>query len=200
MIHGDVTHGGIKRVFIDEVDGVKQGAVFRFIQGLDAGINRTVWGPDGNLYAGGVGSGGNWRHEGRLWYALHRFKYNEKSTFEMLAVRAKSKGMEIEFTEPIASNELVNGDTFEAQQFYYEATEEYGGPKLGVEDLEIKSVSLSADMKKVFLEIEGIQENKVVYIHIKKPLKSENDQSLWSTETLYTMTKKPVDGPRIKNP
>lgn len=200
MIHGDVTHGGIKRVFIDEVDGVKQGAVFRFIQGLDAGINRTVWGPDGNLYAGGVGSGGNWRHEGRLWYALHRFKYNEKSTFEMLAVRAKSDGMEIEFTEPIASGELMNVDVFEAQQYYYEATEDYGGPKLGVEGLRIKSVSLSFDRKKVFLEMDGIQENRVVYIHIKKPIKSDNDQSLWSTETWYTMTKKPVDSPGVVNP
>ena len=116
MIHGDVTHGGIKRVFIDEVDGVKQGAVFRFIQGLDAGINRTVWGPDGNLYAGGVGSGGNWRHEGRLWYALHRFNYNEKSTFEMLAVRAKSDGMEIELTEPIQDRETLDTGDFEVQQ------------------------------------------------------------------------------------
>ena len=200
MIHGDVTHGGIKRVFIDEVDGVKQGAVFRFIQGLDAGINRTVWGPDGNLYAGGVGSGGNWRHEGRLWYALHRFKYNEKSTFEMLAVRAKSNGMEIEFTEPIASDELVNADAFEVQQFYYEATEDYGGPKLGVEGLPIKLVNLSADRKKVFLEIGGIKENRVVYIHITKPFKSENNLSLWSTETWYTMTQKPMDSPGIKNP
>jgi cytochrome c len=199
MIHGDVTHGGIKRVFIDEVDGVKQGAVFRFIQGLDAGINRTVWGPDGNLYAGGVGSGGNWRHEGRLWYALHRFKYNEKSTFEMLAVRAKSDGMEIEFTEPINSEALLNTNVFEAQQFYYEATEDYGGPKLGVEELKIRSVNLSADRKKVFLEIDGIQENKVVHIHIIKPFLSENARALWSTETWYTMTKKPGDNPGLKN-
>jgi len=29
---------GIKRVLLDEVDGIKQGAAFRFIQGLDAGL------------------------------------------------------------------------------------------------------------------------------------------------------------------
>ncbi|EAR02678.1 PA14 domain-containing protein [Maribacter sp. HTCC2170] len=193
MIHGDVTHGGIKRVFIDEVDGVKQGAAFRFIQGLDAGINRTIWGPDGNLYAGGVGSGGNWRHEGRLWYALHRFNYNQKSTFEMLAVRAKRNGMEIEFTEPVASDTQLGVENFDAQQYYYVATDQYGGPKMGEEDLKVVSVNLSNDRKKVFLEIDGIEEKKVVYIHIKKPFKSENGQSLWSTETWYTMTKKPGD-------
>ena len=193
MIYGDVTHGGIKRIFIDEVDGVKQGAAFRFIQGLDAGINRTVWGPDGQLYAGGIGSGGNWRHEGRKWYALHRFNYNAKTTFEMLEVKAKVGGMEIELTEPIAKSEKVGIENFEMEQYYYEATEQYGGPKKGVEALKITAVNLSEDRKKIFLTTNGIKDRKVVYIRIKKPFVSESAQKLWSTETWYTMTKKPVE-------
>ncbi len=40
MIHGEVTHGGIKRVYAERVNGRLQGAVFRFIQGLNAGVNR----------------------------------------------------------------------------------------------------------------------------------------------------------------
>lgn len=193
LIYGDVTHGGIKRIFIDEVDGVKQGSAFRFIQGLDAGINRMVWGPDGNLYAGGIGSGGNWRHEGRLWYALHRFNYNAKTTFEMLAVRAKIGGMEIELTEPINTSENLDSSNFDVQQYYYEATEQYGGPKKGVEALEVTRVELSEDRKKVLLKINGIKDRKVVYIHIVKPFVSESKQKLWSTETWYTMTKKPIE-------
>lgn len=193
LIFGDVTHGGIKRVFIDEVDGVKQGAAFRFIQGLDAGINRTVWGPDGNLYAGGIGSGGNWRHEGKEWYALHRFNYNEKSTFEMLAIRAKANGMEIEFTEPISAPENISIDNFNMAQYYYEATAQYGGPKKGVETITIDAVKVSKDRKKVLIETKELKDRKVVYIHIKKPFKSDSSKKLWSTETWYTMTKKPVE-------
>ncbi len=193
LIYGDVTHGGIKRIFIDEVDGVKQGSAFRFIQGLDAGINRMVWGPDGSLYAGGIGSGGNWRHEGRLWYALHRFNYNAKTTFEMLAVRAKVGGMELEFTEPIDASEVVDASRFDVQQYYYEATKRYGGPKKGVETLEVTGVTVSEDRKKVFLKINNLKNRKVVYIHIIKPFVSESKQKLWSTETWYTMTKKPVE-------
>ena len=191
MIHGDVTHGGIKRVFIDEVDGVLQGAAFRFMQGMDAGINRIMWGPDGNLYAGGVGSGGNWRHQGKLWYALHRIEYNQKSTFEMLAVRAKSNGMEIELTEPINVNIRLSTEDFDVQQYHYTATEQYGGPKKGVEDLEVVSVNLSTDRKRIFLEVSGIKSGKVVYIHVTNPFISENYQSLWSTECWYTMNRKP---------
>ncbi len=198
MIHGDVTHGGIKRVYIDEVDGVKQGAVFRFIQGLDAGINRIMWGPDGSLYAGGVGSGGNWRHEGKLWYALHRLDYNQASTFEMLTVKAKSNGMEITLTEPISKTAQLSEADFEAQQYYYEATKEYGGPKRGVEDLQIRSVNVSEDRKTIFLELDEMKEGYVIYIRIKNPFVSENQQSLWSTETWYSLIKKPVDQPGFK--
>jgi len=91
MIHGEVTHGGVKRVFVEEVDGVTQGALFRFTQGVEAGVNRLVWGPDGALYIGGIGSTGNWGQTGKLWYGLQRLAYNNKPAFEMLAVRAKSK-------------------------------------------------------------------------------------------------------------
>ena len=198
MIHGDVTHGGIKRVFIDEVDGIKQGAAFRFMQGLDAGVNRLIWGPDGNLYAGGIGSGGNWRHEGHLWYSLNGFTYNEKSTFEMLAVRAKSDGMEIELTEPILNGINLSTEDFDVQQYYYVATKAYGGPKMGEEVLEVVSVNVSDDRKRIFLEIDGIKEGKVVYIHINQPFISENRHSLWSTETWYTMTKIPANKPGFK--
>lgn len=198
MIHGDVTHGGIKRVFIDEVDGVKQGAAFRFIQGLDAGINRIIWGPDGSLYAGGVGSGGNWNTPRLSWYALHRLTYNAQSTFEMLAVRAKSNGMEIELTEPVASTTQIRPEDFEVQQYHYEATERYGGPKHDVEALPVVSANLSDDKRKIFLELDNMQEGKVIYIRIKQPFVSAAEQSLWSTETWYTLTKKPTGQPGFK--
>ncbi len=99
MLHGDVTHGGIKRDFLEKINGEYQGAVFRFTQGLEAGVNRLRWGPDGALYVGGVGMVGGWSWKEKQ-YGLQRMKYNGKVTFEMLAVRAKPKGFEIEFTEP----------------------------------------------------------------------------------------------------
>ncbi|MDA0196870.1 MAG: DUF1080 domain-containing protein [Bacteroidetes bacterium] len=198
MIYGDVTHGGVKRIFIDEVDGIKQGAAFRFIQGLDAGINRLIWGPDGNLYAGGIGSGGTWRHKDHLWYSLNGFTYNRKSTFEMLAARAKSDGMEIELTEPIINGTNLTVEDFEVQQHHYVATKAYGGPKMDVQALKVASTNLSEDRRKIFVEIEGIEEGKVVYIRIRNPFISQERHSLWSTETWYTMTKRPVDQPGFK--
>lgn len=198
MIHGEVTHGGVKRVFVEKINGEYQGCVFRFIQGLEAGVNRMVWGPDGALYVGGIGSTGNWRQEGKLWYGLQRLKYNEKSTFEMLAVRAQSDGVEIEFTEPLADGLGWNPDDYIIQQWYYQPTANYGGPKLGLENLQIQSVNISKDRKKIFLELAGMKPNHVVHIRLPYEWTSAKDQELWSTEAWYTMNQIPAGKPGFR--
>lgn len=187
MIHGEVTHGGIKRVFVEEINGELQGCVFRFIQGLEAGVNRIKWAPDGSLYVGGIGNPGNWGHAGGKWFGLQRLTYNNKSVFEMLAVRAKSNGMEIEFTEPLAIGEGLDPKNYEIKQWYYKPTVEYGGPKLGETVLPIKSITLSEDRKKAFVELSGLKAGHVVYIRFIDGLISAPGNSMWSTEAWYTM-------------
>jgi cytochrome c len=191
MIHGEVTHGGIKRVFVEEVNSQQQGCVFRFIQGLEAGVNRIVWGPDGALYVGGIGNPGNWGQNGKLHYGLQRLAFNGKSTFEMLAVRAKTNGVEIEFTEALQPGDGWNPDHFEIKQWYYKPTIEYGGPKLDEKKMKVKSSTVSDDGKKVFLEIDGLKDNHMVYVHLKKHFISEAGNSVWSTEAWYTMNQLP---------
>ena len=200
MIHSEVTNGGVKRVFVEKINGNYQGAVFRFTQGLESGINRIVWGPDGALYAGGVGSTGNWVHSGKLWYGLQRLKYNDKSTFEMLSVKAKSNGLEIEFTEPLKEGDGSSASDYEIAQWYYQPTAQYGGPKMDERVLSIRSVNVSNDRKKVFLEIEGIKGRHVQYIHLNKHFISELGHQLWSTEAWYTMNSIPNNTPGFSNP
>ena len=191
MIHGELTHGGIKRDFVEKVNGEYQGAVFRFIQGLEAGVNRLVWGPDGALYIGGVGSTGNWRQNDKLFYGLQRLKYNDKSTFEMLAVRAKTNGVEIEFTEPLQEGQGWNKADYDIQQWRYEPTANYGGPKLDLTQMNILSINVADDRKKVFLELAGMKENRVVYVHLLNPYISVEGHELWTSEAWYTMNNIP---------
>lgn len=195
MIHGEVTNGGVKRVFVEKVNGDYQGCLFRFTQGMEAGVNRIIWGPDGALYVGGVGSTGNWVHDGKLWYGLQRFKYNEASTFEMLAVRAQSNGMEIEFTEPLAEGDGWDKSNYLVKQWYYKPTENYGGPKIDEKDLNIRSVNISEDRKKVFLEFAGMKPNHMIYIKLNNTLVSANNHELWSTEAWYTLNQIPEGQP-----
>ncbi len=199
MIHGDVTHGGIKRVFAERVNGRLQGAVFRFTQGLEAGVNRLDWAPDGSLIVGGIGNPGNWAQPNKFWYGLQRLVYNGRSTFEMLSVSARSNGFEIEFTEPLAAGENVSAEDFLIQQWYYEPTAEYGGPKKGVEELEIKGFSLSGDRTKIAFELAGLKKNHVVYFRVIRPFQSQFYHELWTTEAWYTLNAIPSDKPVMIN-
>ena len=192
MIHGDVTHGGIKRVFAEKVNGAYQGAVFQFTQGLESGVNRLVWGPDGALYIGGIGSTGNWGHSGKLGYGLQKMTFNNKVAFEMLAVRAKSDGVEIEFTEPLNQGVGETASDYEIRQWWFKPTGEYGGPKLDNETLNVKTVKVSADRRKVSLQLAGMKSKHVVYIHLnRKNIVSQNGNNLWTTEAWYTMNQIP---------
>ncbi|HUR29906.1 MAG TPA: DUF1080 domain-containing protein, partial [Saprospiraceae bacterium] len=195
MIHGEVTHGGVKRVFVEKINGEYQGVVFRFIQGLEAGINRMVWGPDGALYVGGIGNPGNWQQTDKLWYGLQRLKYNGKPTFEMLAVRAKTDGVEIEFTEPLRDGDGWDVNDWEVRQWRYVPTKEYGGPKVDLVNLKVEGAYVSADRKKVSLKLNGMKAGHVVYLHIRDPYVSDSGLALWSTEAWCTMNNIPANNP-----
>ncbi len=200
MMHGEVTHGGVKRVFVEKINGEYQGCVFRFTQGLEAGVNRMVWGPDGALYVGGIGNPGNWRDMNgeKLWYGLQRLKYNGKPAFEMLAVRAKSNGVEIEFTEPLEEGDGWNGSEYQVEQWRYVPTKDYGGPKVDQTRMKVLSANVSSDRKKVFLELAGMKPQHVIYVRLPYHWSSANGNELWATEGWYTMNVIPADQPGEK--
>ena len=190
MLHGDVTHGGINRDFLEKINGDYQGAVFRFTQGLEAGVNRLCWGPDGALYVGEIGMVGGWSWRERQ-YGLQRMKYNGKVTFEMLAVRAKPKGFEIEFTEALKPGQKISASDFLIQQWWYLPTADYGGPKMDLEKLKIRTLTLSEDRKRLYLEIPNLKKEHVIYFRLPENIESLSGQFLWSSEAWYTLNNIP---------
>jgi len=186
MIFGDVSHGGIKRVTLEKINGSYQGAVFRFTQGLEAGVSRMRWGPDGALYIGEVGMVGGWSWRGGR-HGLQRMIYNGKVTFEMLDVKATPTGFEIGFTEPLGADQGNTANDYEIQQWWYLSTERYGGPKKDLEVLEIRAVNVSEDRTRVFLEIPELKSGHVVYFRLGDELRSSSGQNLWSSESWYTL-------------
>ncbi len=198
LIFGDVTHGGIKRAFIERVNGQYQGVAFNFTQGLAGGINRIAWGPDGALYAGSVGNPGNWGHSLRQWFGLQRIEYNKKPVFDLLAIRAKSNGMELEFTEPVADTNGNRLEDYVVMQWKYIPTQRYGGPKENLEDLSVKSINFSADRKKVFLELDSLRAERVVYIKCPKNLISSATNVVWTYDGWYTLNVVPEEKGTVK--
>lgn len=199
ILHGDVTHGGIKRTFIERIrtasGEVENGCVFRFSQGLNAGVNRLLATSDGAYYVGQIGSSGNWGQEGKARFGLQKLTFNGTPSFEMLAVRAKSNGLELEFTQPLLGSEGSEPTHYEVRQWRYKPTDTYGGPKIDETTFDVKSATVSSDRKRVFLELEGMKEGHVVYLRVADRVRSAQSRPLWSTEAWYTLNAVPENAP-----
>jgi hypothetical protein len=186
MLMGDVHLGGISRAFLEKVNGEYQGAVFAFSRGFQAGVNRLLAGPDGSIIVGGAGGPGNWGEPYQEWFDLARLDPVNKTVFEMKAVRSLSSSeMEIEFTKPIAA-EAAQISKYLVRRWWYKPTTEYGGPSMETTTLALRSAQVSADGRKAVLAIDGLKTGHVIHIRLSG-LKSREGDSLWSSETWYTL-------------
>lgn len=190
MVHGDVTHGGLKRMYVEEVEGVLQGTVFRFTQGLEAGINRVI-ARGSDFIVGGIGSSGNWGQAGKASYGLQRLRFTGAPTFEVLKVETRRDGLVVTFTEPLAAGMGNDARWFTARDWRYVPTEEYGGPKVDERPLEIKNVTVSADRRTVNLHIPQIQADRVLYLRVHPMLQSQAGRLPWATESWSTINRLP---------
>ncbi len=194
MYIGELTGGGIRRAFIEKVNGQWQGALFQFTQGLESGVQRMVWGPDGSLYVGGIGAGGDWNWRGTK-FGLQRLTPNGKTVFEMLAIRATPNGFEVEFTKPVANAAAWLGDAshFTIKQWTYAPTEKYGGPKVDEETLTVMKATPAANGKRVMLDVAGLKRGRCVSLRMDP--KSVDGEPIWSTEAWYTLNEVPRAAP-----
>jgi hypothetical protein len=190
LLVGDITLGGINRVSLEKVRGTWQGCIYRFTQGLEGGVNRLAWGPNGTLYVGCIGGSGNWSWNGTTT-GLQRLtpKSGNPVTFEIAKVSATATGFEITYTKPVPQATLQNAANYTVKQWSYQPTADYGGPKIGEETLAVSSATASADRTKVTLVIPGLDEGDVVYL--KSDPVSDDGSAILSSEVWYTLNEIP---------
>ena len=194
LLHGDIHYGGLQRTFIDEVDGELQGVAFRFSGGLLGGTNRLAFDSADRLYVGIAGRGGNWGTGQQN--GLQQITFDPaKTPFEMLAIRAKNNGLEIEFTQPLAQGQGWDVNAYRLDTWTYAPNSSYGGPKVGGASLKATSASVSEDRTRVFLEIPGLTPGNVVRTALHSALHSESGQPAHSAEAFYTLNRIPTDRP-----
>ncbi len=186
MLVGDVTQGGLHRVALERVDGQWQGVVFRCTQGLECGVNRIAWGPDGALYLGGIGAGGNWNWNGTQ-FGLERLAPNGAVAFEMLDVDAVPGGFEVRFTRPIDRPWLADPAHFACTAWRYRPTAAYGGPKVDEHPIRITKAEPNAAGDAVRLTCEGLEPGTCVHFRIDAT--SVGGERIWSTDAWYTLNR-----------
>jgi len=194
VLFGDATFGGLQRAFLDESEGVVQGAVFPFSQGFQHLFHRFTLTPEGELYAGGIARGTDWDFIERV-SGLTRIRYTGREVFEPLAARIHSNGLEIEFSMPLAAGSGWDPESYFVTQWGYQATQTYGGAKIRYRQTEVASATVSSDRRKVFLELPEMIEGEVVHVRLAESLPSESGEPLWTGDLWYTVNRIPKDKP-----
>jgi len=187
---GELTAGGLRRLFLEKVNGVYQGAAFQFTQGLEGGVNRVIWGPDGSLYLGMMGRGpdGNWNWRGTV-SGLQKLTPTGKTVFEMHSISITPDGFVVRFTKPVDAEWLADPMHYELTTYTYQPTHDYGGPKIDEHRLEVTSAKVASDGCSVRLVVPGVKSGYVVYLRTDPA--SADSEPIWSTEAWYTVNEIP---------
>lgn len=180
--------GGIRRVFLDEVNGELQGGVVQWSQGFEGGINRLLWGPGGTIIVGCMGEQDTWSWRGTRT-GLQRLVPTGEHAFEIHSVRMAGDGFEVKFTEPVDPKIAADVSRYTARRWGYRGGPDYGGPKVDEENLTVTRAQPSRDGRTVRLSVANLVPNCCVYLRCDVP--SQEGKPLWATEAWYTINALP---------
>ena len=169
---GGVTTGSIFRLVPDAGGDVGAGCIFRFADRDPRGIRSIKLGSDATICVeretstnSGVPAGSSWQ----------RMCPNGTSTFEMAAVRAMTNGLEIYFTKPLHPRVGWDAESYYVEQWPYDYARGVGPTRDG-STTPVKSASVSAGRKRLFLEIDGLKSSHVIYLRLLPPCLSYNGE------------------------
>ncbi|WDE98596.1 hypothetical protein PQO03_12185 [Lentisphaera profundi] len=191
LLIGDIHHGGLKRVVFEKVNDQYQGSLFRFTQGLRAGVNRMAFDSNNTLYLGGAGVSGNWKTNNQKNDGLMKVELYKTKPFEMLKIEAYSDGLTIHFSKRIKPELAWNIQHYQVTQWAYKPTHQYGGPKIDPQKLKITAVSISPDGKKASLKMNGMKANKVLYLRLSNSFQANTGEKLFVGDAYYTLNQIP---------
>ncbi|WP_236973482.1 DUF7133 domain-containing protein [Membranihabitans maritimus] len=157
---GDQGQSMINRVFLEEINGVKQGVVFPFRSGFSSGVMRMDWGRDSSIFVGMTARG--WGSTGGELYGLQRLVWNGEVPFEMKSVQIRPDGFEITFTKPVELSSARDVRSYNIRSFTYKYHKKYGSPVINSNPTGIKAIEVSKDQKRVRLVLDSI---RLGYIH-----------------------------------
>ena len=180
IIYGDWAKMSLFRAFVETVNGASQGAAFFFTGGLKSPVSRMVLDENGVIYMGEMTLAMGPNGPQKL------VPQPDVKVFEMLAVRSRRGGLEIEFTQPVGQM-ASQANLYTLEHWHYTPTVNYFNDPQGVAPLTVASAQVSADRKRVYLEITGMTAGKVVHIKVGTGLQSESAQALWTNDTYYTL-------------
>ena len=186
---GEISHAEIQRVVLEKVNGVYQGAVVKFLSGIDFGVVPVKMSKQSDyLFVGGTNRG--WGSKGNQPFGLARVSWKGITPFEVLALKVTATGFEVEFTEAIDVASLEQSMK-KAEAFTYIYQSKYGSPEVDQKSVEVIEVlALGEDQKKFHLIMPNRVKGHVHHFDFKQ-VKSLKGLSLLNPDIYYTLNEIP---------
>ena len=150
-------------VMMDQVDGTAQATMVPFGLKFQSGVMRARFSnKDGQLYLCGLKG---WQNAATRDGGFYRVRYTGKPVRMARSAHVAQNGVDVSFTTELEAKTAADASNYAVELWNYRYSGAYGSPEVSVkiptkevhDKLEVKSATLSADHKHVFLEIEGLQ-------------------------------------------
>jgi hypothetical protein len=184
----DQSHSSISRIYLENVNGVKQGAVFPFLKGLSSGPIGARMDDEGNFFVGGSDRG--WGARGGHPHAFERVNWTGQVPFEVHEMRAKPDGFELSFTQPVDSVSAGDVKSYSMRGFTYIYQSSYGSPEVDHTTPTVKSATIGGDGKSVRLVVDGLSKGHIHELHLDG-VKSKDGKGLLHPVGYYTLNEIP---------
>ena len=180
---GDQTNANVMRVALEKVNGVYQGACFPFRSGLQCGVNRLCFAPDGSLMVGQTNRG--WGSLGGKPYGLERIAYNGQEPLEIHHIQLTKSGFDLVFTKPI-DPASIRSRPVSVASFTYVYHSTYGCPETDSRFETVGRVKLSRDGLTLSVPVPELKKGRVYEIRLDG-LATERGEKVLHPEAYYTL-------------
>ena len=185
---GDQSHSNISRVFVEEVNGIKQGVVFPFLAGFKSGLIGGRMSEDGQIFTGGSDRG--WGAKGGKPYCFERVDWTGEVPFEVHEMHAKPDGFELTFTQPVDPVTAGNPASYAGREFTYLYRAEYGGPEIDDVIPKITQAVVGPDQMSVRLTFDKLTKGHIHELHLDG-VKSAEGKPVLHPVGYYTLNEIP---------
>ncbi|MFZ4767084.1 MAG: DUF7133 domain-containing protein [Roseimicrobium sp.] len=186
MFVGEFVLSGVNRVFLEKVDGEYQGAVFRFLGGLQSAALSLAFLPDGSLIVGESNRG--WNSQGTRSYGLERVRWNGQVPFELLKMEARAGGFLLTFTQAVDTDKATDLKRYAISSYTYLYHQKYGSDEVDTQPVTVTRATVEGDGKSVRLHCDGLREGYVHELHFEG-MASATGQLPWHPEAYYTLNR-----------
>jgi glucose/arabinose dehydrogenase len=191
VLIGEQTHSEVQRVYLEEVNGVYQGAVWKMLGGFKCGIVPMRLSNDGTLFVGCTSRG--WGSRGGKMFSFERVRATDNIPFEMKTMNATPDGFKISFTKPIDSATAGEITNYQCSAWTYIYQKSYGSPEVDKLTPKVTKALVSKDGMSVTLSLDKLTQGHIHHLDLSK-LKSKDSKPLWHPNVYYTLNQIPTKG------